>query len=373
MSEAPRSPIRFPVAVAIWIALATVFTMSSAAAYAVKEESFPVFTYFWWSGAEWLYYGALSPGVFWLLRRFPLTRTGWARAVPALLLGWLVFHVTVQVGYLAVQEVLPPALTDWPTSSFGDLLPIVLVKRAAFTLVVFIGIVVVAQMGMLYQRVLERERAAAELEAALTRSRLDALRGQLQPHFLFNTLNTISSLLRDDPDGAERILTRLGDLLRMSLQEGGSDEVPLERELAFLERYIDIQRVRFADRLTVSVEAAPEVRRALVPSLLLQPLVENAIRHGIEPRAGTGSVRVRVERDGERLVIEVLDDGVGIAAEGTDGRETNGHGVGLRNTRQRLEQLHGDRQRLDIGSLPGGGTAVRIFLPWQVAEEDGND
>jgi signal transduction histidine kinase len=368
MSETHRPPIRFHVAVAIWVALATIFTLSTAAVSAVKGTGQTLWESFWWGGTDWLFYGILSPAVFWLVRRLALSRTNWVRAVPPLLLSWLVFHLAVQVSYLGVQELLPLSLNNWTEPSFLGLLPTYLVKKAAPTLLAFIGIVVVAQMGMLYQRVLERERAAAELEAALTRSRLDALRGQLQPHFLFNTLNTISSLLRDDPDGAERILTRLGDLLRMSLQEGGNDEVPVEKELAFLERYIDIQRVRFADRLTVTVGAGPEVQRALVPSLLLQPLVENAIRHGIEPRAGTGSVRVRVERAGERLVIEVLDDGVGIAADGTNGHETNGHGVGLRNTRQRLEQLHGDRQSLDISSLPGGGTAVRITLPWRVAE-----
>lgn len=368
MSAPSRLRFRPALAIAIWVSLSVVFTLSGAATAAVKNVEQPLSATFWWYGADWLLYGLLSPAVFWLVRRLALRRDDWLRGVPPLLLGWLTFHLVEQAAYLALQEVIPASFTGAMAPAFLADLPHYLVKRGAFALLPFSGIVVVAQMGLLYGRVLERERVAAELEAALTRSRLDALRGQLQPHFLFNTLNTVSSLLRDDPDGAERVLARLGDLLRMSLQDGGRDEVSLDEELAFLERYVDIQRVRFADRLTVVVEADPAVRRGMVPSLLLQPLVENAIRHGIEPRSGAGTVRVRVARHDEQLVIEVVDDGVGITADGTNGHRTDGHGVGLQNTMQRLAQMYGDRQRLEIAPGSAGGTVVRISLPWREAE-----
>lgn len=353
--------------VAIWLALAALFTTSQAAVLAVKREDVPLLYSFWWGGAEWLLYALLSPAVFALARRRPLTRTSIGAALPVLLLGWLAFHLASQLLYtlgdVTLQIEADPA---WPRQ-FWPTLAIYLSKKAAFTLIVFAGMITVAHLGRLMRTVRDREREAAQLEAALTRSRLEVLRGQLQPHFLFNTLNTVASLVHDDPEAAERVLAQLGDLLRLSLQSGDAGEVTLARELDFLERYVEIQRVRFADRLTVHLDIAPDARRALVPTFLLQPLVENAIRHGIEPRAAAGTVTVRAVRDGDCLRLAVTDDGVGIGPDGTNGRGTNGHGVGLANTRQRLEQLHGAAQAMAVEPAEGGGTTVRITIPWREA------
>ncbi len=169
----------------------------------------------------------------------------------------------------------------------------------------------------------------------------------------------------DDPERAELVLSRLGDLLRLTLQEGDRGEVPLERELEFLERYTEIQRVRFADRLSVVIDVPAECRAGLVPTLLLQPLVENAIRHGIEPRASRGTVTVGARREGDTLRVWIHDDGIGIGPDGRNGLATDGHGVGLANTRQRLEQLHGASHVFTVGQRTGGGTAVEITLPWR--------
>lgn len=366
----PAKPVLPPLAgAAIWVALAAVFTVSQAATYAVKGEPEPLVNAFWWGGAEWLVYGLLSPAVMLLARRRALTPQTLPTDIGVLLLGWLAFHVVSQGIYVAADVALQIDAVPGQPRLFAPLFLVYLSKKAAFTLIVFAGMVTVAHLGRLVRTVRDREREAAELEAALTRSRLEVLKGQLQPHFLFNTLNTVASLVHDDPDGAERVLAHLGDLLRLSLQDGSAGEVTLARELDFLERYAAIQRIRFADRLIVRLEIEPATRRALVPTFLLQPLVENSIRHGIEPRAATGTVTVRASRSGEWLRLEVLDDGIGIGSDGTNGRDNNGHGVGLRNTRLRLEQLYGSGHRFSVGPNPGGGTAILIVVPWREATD----
>ena len=205
-----------------------------------------------------------------------------------------------------------------------------------------------------------RERARAQEQ--LAEAQLHSLRLQLQPHFLFNTLNTIVALIGAEPRAAERMVAGLSELLRASLRLADEQEVPLARELDHLQLYVDIQQTRFGDRLDVDMDVDPAVRSALVPSLLLQPLVENAIRHGISPRAAGGRISVRASRDADELRLEVQDDGVGASTrDGALPRE----GVGLGNTRERLRRLHGKRHRFAYESRPGSGFAVRIALPFR--------
>jgi len=204
----------------------------------------------------------------------------------------------------------------------------------------------------------ERARALDQLAEA----QLHSLRLQLQPHFLFNTLNTIVALIATEPRAAERMVAGLSELLRASLRLADEQEVPLARELDHLRLYVDIQQTRFGDRLAVAMDVDPAVRGALVPSLLLQPLVENAIRHGITPRASGGRISVRATRDADELRLEVRDDGVGAAThDGVLARE----GVGLTNTRERLRRLHGSRHRFAYESRVGSGFAVRIAVPFR--------
>jgi hypothetical protein len=205
----------------------------------------------------------------------------------------------------------------------------------------------------------ERDR----LEARLARAQLEGLKHQLQPHFLFNALNTISALIPGDPRAAQRTIHGLGELLRLSLTRSGDHEVRLERELELLGHYVAIQRLRFQDRLAVHVEAAPDVRQAIVPNLLLQPLVENAIRHGLGPRAAGGTVAVDIARVGSQLRIRVRDNGVGaqLGPTGSLARE----GVGLGNTRARLQYLYGTDQRLQVSTAPGAGFMVEIDVPYK--------
>ncbi len=212
----------------------------------------------------------------------------------------------------------------------------------------------------------ERALREARLEAALHETRLQALQGQLQPHFLFNTLNTISSVMYADPELADRLISRLSDLLRSSLSAPERPEVSLEEEIEILDRYVELMSARFGDRLSVSVSVAPEARGSAVPVFLLQPLVENAIQHGVARHAGPGSVEVRVTRAGDRLLIRVADDGPGI--EG-DPYEAVGKGVGLRNTRERLAHLYGDGAALTLRNGDDRGLDVTVELPCRPAEE----
>jgi signal transduction histidine kinase len=218
------------------------------------------------------------------------------------------------------------------------------------------------RLAMRYAEASERGTA---LKSRLDRSELQALKLQLQPHFLFNTLNAITALLHRDPGRAERMVSGLSELLRVSLGSAGEQEVTMARELEVLRHYVDIQLVRFQDRLTVVIDAPSEIDRALVPNLILQPLVENAIKHGLSSRAAAGRVEVHARHDGDRLVLMVKDNGIGEAA-GASRKE----GVGLGNARARLASLYGDAQHMEAGNA-NPGFRVAIVIPWHVQPMDG--
>jgi Histidine kinase/Histidine kinase-, DNA gyrase B-, and HSP90-like ATPase len=211
----------------------------------------------------------------------------------------------------------------------------------------------------LSMRYADVSRRSEQLQSRLAQAQLQALKLQLHPHFLFNTLNAITALVHRDPSRAERMVTGLSELLRLSLGTVSEQEVPLSRELEMLEYYVDIQQVRFNDRLTVHLDVAAELQRALVPNLILQPLVENAIKHGIAPRAAAGRIDVEVRRDGDRLALGVRDDGVGELNPAAR-RE----GVGLANTRARLASLYGSAHAFTAGPRAEGGFQVSITIPF---------
>jgi two-component system, LytTR family, sensor kinase len=209
-----------------------------------------------------------------------------------------------------------------------------------------------------YRRYRETELARARLEHGMAEARLQALRMELNPHFLYNTLNAISGLVRKNENAAAvTVIARLADLLRATLDRGAGPETPLGEELALLEGYLEIERARFGSRLAARVDAPPSLADALVPSFLLQPLVENAVRHGVARHPGPGAVTVRAFADDGRLRLEVRDTGPGFPAEGL------GEGVGLTNTRARLAQLYGDDARLELSNDPAGGAVARVEMP----------
>jgi signal transduction histidine kinase len=212
-----------------------------------------------------------------------------------------------------------------------------------------------------YARVRDGQLKTAELERLLAQTRLSALRRQLHPHFLFNTLNAISSYVERDPRTARRVIEQLGDLLRLSLEHSEDQEIPLEREIAFLERYLDIQKVRFEDRLSVEMRIEPDTWQARVPTFVLQPLVENAVVHGISPKTTGGRLEVAAWRDNGTLHLRISDDGQGLSADWESG-------VGLANTRERLSRLYGENHhRFSIESGPGSGVRVDLTVPFRDA------
>jgi len=213
----------------------------------------------------------------------------------------------------------------------------------------------------IYQKYRNEELRAAQLETRLVETELKALRQQLHPHFLFNTMNTISVLVREKKnDEAVTLVARLSTLLRMALDNTGVQEVTLRQEMDFLERYLEIQQARFSDRLKVGIAISPEAMTARIPNLLLQPLVENAILHGIAPRAGPGHVDVLGRVEGGTLHLEVRDDGLGF-----DGTHRAKEGIGLANTRERLAKIYGAHGQLLLRSEPGRGVSVQIVIPYR--------
>lgn len=219
-------------------------------------------------------------------------------------------------------------------------------------------LVSIAQALLFYRRAQERERRSLELAASLAEARLQALRMQLQPHFLFNTLNAIATLVHENPAAADDMIASLSDFLRLTLERGDRPEQPLRDELEFIDRYLEIEKIRFGDRLQVHREIDPDALEVRVPTLLLQPLVENAVRHGLEPRRETGLITVTARRDGPDLKLAIADNGVGLA-----GTAPAREGVGLSNTRARLRELYGSRADLHLQETPGGGTTVAVRLP----------
>jgi len=241
------------------------------------------------------------------------------------------------------------------------------VKTFHFNLLIYWVIVSVSHAFDYYRQMQERELRAAELEKRLAQARLQTLQMQLNPHFLFNSLHAISALVHKDADMADQMITRLSDLLRYALEGTDAQEVPLRQELDFLRRYLEIEQTRFGDRLAVGLEIAPETLDALVPNLLLQPLVENAIRHGIEPRAKPGRIELRAGCENGQLKLEVRDNGVGLSPD----RKVE-EGVGLSNTRARLKQLYGERHRFALSETPGGGLSVSLELPFRAQGKETN-
>jgi two-component system LytT family sensor kinase len=216
-------------------------------------------------------------------------------------------------------------------------------------------------------RVVETRRLQAEtaqLHAQLAEAQLNALRTQLNPHFLFNTLHAISSLVEHDPRGVRRMIARLSDLLRHTLEQTSEQEIPLERELELLRRYLDIMEIRFRGRLAITINLPAELGAALVPNLILQPLAENALKHGVSAMETPGRITVTAMRAGDSLLLQVQDNGPG---PGVDAGEPAEPGVGLRNTLARLRQLYGNRQQFALRRGPDGGTIAEIRMPFHVA------
>ncbi|HJQ35177.1 MAG TPA: histidine kinase [Pyrinomonadaceae bacterium] len=225
------------------------------------------------------------------------------------------------------------------------------------------------QVFRYYRRFREGELRASRLQTQLTQAQLEALKMQLHPHFLFNTLHSISALVHSNPDAADKMIARLGDFLRLTLENSGAAEVSLQKELEFLTCYLEIERVRFQDRLTTSLEVEPNTLDSPVPNLILQPIVENALRHGVAQSSAPGRVEISAKRENGSLRIEVRDNGPGLNGV-TASREVFKGGVGLSNTRARLEQLYGESHRFEMSDAADGGLLVTLIIPARAEAAD---
>ena len=324
----------------------------------------------------WYLWVLLAPIVVIAVRKVPLIRGRLTWAIPA--------HVLIALITVLIHGALQLFIyreTGFPTQpgSFWSVYRSAILFRVTLGLLGYTLLFAVVMAAEYYDRFRERERAAATLSIQLAEARLAALRMQLNPHFLFNTLNTVAmQVRRGDNTDAVRMLAGLSDILRHVLEDSPPQEVTVRQELAFIDRYLAIERSRFGDRLRVTVNVEPDSLDALVPNLILQPLVENAIRHGIGKRAAAGKLDIRVSRQGEMLQLLVQDDGPGLDDESDSvtpatGIPLSSGGIGLRNTASRLQALYGTDGRFALESPPEGGAVARVTLPWHTSRSDRSD
>lgn len=395
----------------LWLVIALAFAALVERAGWVSWPDALVF-----AASSWLPWIVLTPAVFWLAWRFPFERGHLWRAIPVHLVACTVVCIALtwvssyfapwprgrfppreqrviiregpppaRVGEKGLPERMPPEPGPagprerakgfagpgfgkgpgpggdrllgrfWPPFS-------TMMLRSNVSVAIYAIVVCFAHAFAYYRRAQDREREAMALAAGLSRAKLDALRLQLQPHFLFNTLNAISTLVHRDPNAADELIGDLSELLRLSLQTS-EHEVPLARELELLDCYLAIERTRLGERLKIVREIDPHALPALVPTFVLQPLAENAVRHGIEPRRAPGTITLRADVVGENVRLVVADDGVGLKApmERGGGRR----GIGIANTEERLRALHGAAAHLDIVAPESGGVQVQVVLPFR--------
>jgi two-component system, LytTR family, sensor kinase len=348
--------VRTPLAIAgVWTLLTLLAFMQGAVSTSLRGQGPPLgrmaLVYF----ADWYTCAIFTPVFFWLARRVPIDRRRWRNVFLVYLPVSVVCVVLKYSAFVPIRH----AIAGGPES-----LRLALTYNAVFELMIMWAVIGVVHAVVFYRRYVDREQLAATLRAQLTEAQLEVLREQLRPHFLFNALNSVSTLLHRDPQAADDMIVELSDLLRASLEHRGAHEHALSDEISLVKKYLSIMRHRFEDRLVAEVRVDDSVRDALVPQFLLQPLVENALEHGIARRAGAGCVVVAAAARGEgerenELWLSVTDDGpsspTGLRFE---------EGVGLSNTRRRLEELYGDRQRLSVGAAERGvGTRVTVVLP----------
>ena len=370
--EPPPGPLqrsallKWTAIIGVWVFIGLVYAAPIYLEVRSEGMGHSVVKVFAWGILTWVAWAPLEPAIVWLARRYSLLGGVWKRSLLVHIPAFLVCSALHSAAAVAITLTVKPwdnmgyPTTFWPRflsrmqGSFGG------------DLLIYGAIVGVCYAIDYYRKYREREFVAAQLEAQLAQAQLDSLRMQLHPHFLFNTLNGIVGLVRyNKNDAAVRMLVGLSDLLRHALEHSDRQEVQLREELSFIKLYLSIQQMRFSDRLQIDLDIDPATSRALVPNLVLQPLIENALRHGIGRSAGAGSIGISSRRENDSLLITVSDNGAGLPNHWQ--LKTN-CGIGLANTAARLQQLYGENHRFDIHNRDGGGVEVEIVIPMRSEE-----
>jgi len=314
--------------------------------------------------SDWYLWAALTPGIIWLAHRYSLYQNQWVKnifvhLVCNLVLSFFVLALTVPLFLWLCPSCREPTFSFWPW--FNTKLNIYMILYFWIYWAI-LGTILSTQY---YRQFRDRELKASRLETQLALAQLQMLRMQLHPHFLFNTLNAISALLHKDADKADIMIARLGELLRTTLESAGTQQIPLRQELEFIQPYLEIEKARLGDRLKVRLDIDPEAMDAPVPNFVLQPLVENAIRHGIAPLARVGWLDIRAHRENGMVRIEVEDNGPGLSPEQQAGERagTFRAGVGIANTRARLQQLYGSHYQFEMKNRTTEGLTVTLLIP----------
>ena len=351
----------------VWTLVGVIFAVVSyAAGLAETNRRYGFFDALRLNLVQFYLWGIFSPLIFRFSRRFPVEFPprgirNFLLHIPALLV-FAGLHQAIQV--VTLWSVTPRMRQQWP--ALADCYRFYFWFGFYIDLIIASLIVIAVHALLYYQRFRAGEIEQASLKTQLAQAQLKALKMQLHPHFLFNTLHSISSLILEDPPKANSMIARLGDFLRLTLEHSDEQLVTLKQETEFVRCYLDIEQVRFGDRLTVKFAIEPATLSAQVPHLILQPVVENAIQHAIAPRAAPGDIRIEAKRRDHRLRMEVKDSGPGITATGS----LQGHGLGLNNVRARLEQLYDKEFSFELTNSPEGGLSVRMEMPYRLEMSD---
>jgi hypothetical protein len=346
--------------IGLWTAVAVVFALQGFVHDVVlRLHVWSVFDYLRWSMIQWYTWAALAPLVFRLAATYPIQAS--------LRLRGLGVQLPLSVGVTMSAMVIGAIVsTLFEPSSFMQQLWYFVGQHVGIGLLTYWTLFAIQQAMAFHAEKARRELEATRLAAELAQSRLRALKSQLQPHFLFNTLHAIATLLDEDTLSAEDMLLRLSDLLRAFLEDYDGQEISLRRELTLLDLYLGIQRVRFKDRLTTQIYISPDTLRGAVPSLILQPIVENAIRHGIGEHVGADCIEIESRREGDELCIDVRNRNSTLQPESNS---PPGHGIGLSNTRLRLHELYGEAAQVRLDMIWPRGVICRLRLPFRQIEE----
>ena len=321
------------------------------------------------TGIEYLSWLVLTPIVFWLVRRYNYDKGDWTKKVLVHVGAAVMFSIVMQIitresFYTLIHTGRPRHMTLG--ESLGNLR--FLDELFIYLFILFAGFArdYFYRYRENVQETIRLRTQSSELHAQLADAKVQALRMQLNPHFLFNTLNAISTLIEHNPSKAKEMIVLLGDLLRYSLDDSENHEVTLNQETKFLRSYLDIQKVRFEDKLSVREDLPLEHMKAKVPSLILQPIVENSIKHGISKMTKAGLIEISVRKEGDYLNIQISDNGPGLFLQSGDGAPSSSGGLGLKNTQERLRELYGENQSFSIKNRDGGGVTVIIRLPYKL-------